>query len=223
VIRRKLTLKRIDPWSVLKFGFVINLALLGVVMLGLFIVWLVINQLDLIDKACDSVGRLLLDLDDCGVNGGNLFRTLFLLGLLSVVAQTGIMVFGAFLYNLIADLTGGLGFTFLDESGDLQLTSAARAEALAARGAPTGSTASATTGSSSYGGSAPGGPSERAGGQGAGSRPGSDAPTVASSSVPSSPTPPRPANPTPDGPAHRREDKPMFPRRDDPTRGPGGT
>ena len=118
MIRRRLTLKRVDPWSVLKFGFVINIALMLVAMLGLWILWIVIGRLGLVDQFCDSVGSIVLDLQECSINGGNIFRTLLVLGLLGVVVQTGLMVFGAFLYNLIADLTGGLGFSFLDESGD---------------------------------------------------------------------------------------------------------
>ncbi len=124
MIRRKLTLKRVDPWSVLKFGFVVNIALLMVGMLAAWILWTVIGRLGLVDQFCDSVGSIVLDLQECSLNGGNIFRTLLLLGLLGVVVQTGIMVFGAFLYNLIADLTGGLGFTFFDEAGDATTTPA---------------------------------------------------------------------------------------------------
>lgn len=118
MIRRKLTLKRVDPWSVLKFGFVVNIALLLVGLLGFWILWTVIGRLGLVDQFCDSVGSIVLDLQECSLNGGNIFRTLLIIGLLGVVVQTGIMVFGAFLYNLISDLTGGLGFTFFDEAGD---------------------------------------------------------------------------------------------------------
>lgn len=112
--RRRLTLKRIDPWSVLKFGFVVNLALLAIWLLGAGVIWFFIRQLQLIDKVCEiarDVGFV-----ECGVNGGNLFRALLLLGLLGTVIQTGLMVFLAFLHNLIADLVGGLQFTFNDES-----------------------------------------------------------------------------------------------------------
>lgn len=122
MIRRKLTLKRVDPWSVLKFGFVVNIALLMVGLLAAWILWIVIGRLGLVDQFCDSVGSIVLDLQECSLNGGNIFRTLLLLGLLGVVVQTGMMVFGAFLYNLIADLTGGLGFTFFDEAGDATTT-----------------------------------------------------------------------------------------------------
>lgn len=128
MIRRRFTLKRVDPWSVLKFGFVVNIALMLVAMLGFWILWIVIQRLGLVETFCGSVGEVVLNLEECSLNGGNIFRTLLLLGLLGVVVQTGIMVFGAFLYNLIADLTGGLGFTFLDESGEAARTTARVAE-----------------------------------------------------------------------------------------------
>ena len=112
--RRRLTLKRIDPWSVLKFGFVVNLALLAIFLLGFGTVWFFIQRLGLIDKACSIAEDL--GFQNCGVNGGNLFRLMLLLGLLGTIIQTGLLVFFAFLHNLIADLTGGLGFTFVDES-----------------------------------------------------------------------------------------------------------
>lgn len=134
MIRRKLTLKRVDPWSVLKFGFVVNIALLLVGLLAFWILWTVVGRLGLVDQFCDSVGSIVLDLQECSLNGGNIFRTLLLIGLLGVVVQTGIMVFGAFLYNLIADLTGGLGFTFFDEAGDTA-TAPTRSSEPAARSA----------------------------------------------------------------------------------------
>lgn len=112
--RRRMTLKRIDPWSVMKFGFIANLSLLGIVMLGATVIWFFIRRLELIEKVCDiaiSVG-----FESCGVNGSNLFRTTLLLGALGAVVLTGIVVFLAFLHNLIAELVGGLSFTFVDDA-----------------------------------------------------------------------------------------------------------
>lgn len=112
--RRRLTLKRIDPWSALKFGFVANLSLLAIFLLGFGVVWFFVRQLGLVEKVCEvarTVGFV-----RCGINGVNLFRSLLLLGSLGVVVQTGLVVFAAFLYNLIADLAGGLTFTFRDDS-----------------------------------------------------------------------------------------------------------
>lgn len=135
MVRRRLTLKRIDPWSVLKFGFVANLSLLAIGMLGFAVVWFFIERLRLIDKVCEIA--IEMGFAACGVNGGNLLRALFLLGLLGVVIQTGLMVFLAFLFNLIADLVGGLTFSFVDETPG----AAARGDVPASSGRTTGSVA----------------------------------------------------------------------------------
>lgn len=114
MVRRRMTLKRIDPWSVLKVGFVANLALLAIGLLGGAVVWFFIRRLELIEKVCGMA--LEVGFSSCSVDGGNLFRAFLLLGLLWVVVQTGLLVFWAFLANLISDLTGGLKFTFQDDS-----------------------------------------------------------------------------------------------------------
>lgn len=130
MVRRRLTLKRIDPWSVLKFGFVANLSLLAIWLLGGAVMWFFVRRLRLIDKVCDIA--LDVGFTSCGVNGGNLFRAMLLLGLLGVVIQTGLAVFFAFLANLIAEVTGGLSFTFADETagaagrGEVTTSSATR-------------------------------------------------------------------------------------------------
>lgn len=115
--RRSLRLKRIDPWSLLKFGFVVNLSLLAIFLLGFGVLWFFVGQLGLVEKVCNVAGEV--GFAECGVNGGNLFRALLLLGLLGAVVQTGVLVFLAFLHNLIADLVGGLTFTVVDDSPPL--------------------------------------------------------------------------------------------------------
>ncbi|MFP4635708.1 MAG: DUF3566 domain-containing protein [Nitriliruptoraceae bacterium] len=106
MVRRRLTIKRIDPWSVLKFGAVANVVLFVILMLVAAAVWYIIDRLRLIDQAC----QIALDLgfSSCGVDGGSLFKVLALLGGMGVIVMTVVLVFLAFLHNLIADLTGGI-------------------------------------------------------------------------------------------------------------------
>jgi hypothetical protein len=106
VIRRRLTIKRLDPWSVLKFGALANVVLLAIFLLMMGVVWFIVDRLQLVDQACGIATDV--GFTSCGVNAGTLFRALLLLGLLWVVVQTAVLVFLAFLHNLIADLTGGL-------------------------------------------------------------------------------------------------------------------
>lgn len=114
MVRRRLTVKRIDPWSVLKFGAIANLAFLGIGLLVAGVVWFVIDRLNLVDQVCGIATDV--GFARCGVEPGPLFQVLLLLGLLWVVVQTAILVFLAFLHNLIADLTGGLVFTMVDDT-----------------------------------------------------------------------------------------------------------
>jgi hypothetical protein len=114
VARRRLTVRRIDPWSVLKFGAVANVVLLLIGLLVVGVVFYIIDRIGLVDQVCDVV--LEVGFEACGVNAGNLFRAIALLGLLGVVIQTAVLVFLSFLHNLIADLTGGLTLTVIDDT-----------------------------------------------------------------------------------------------------------
>jgi hypothetical protein len=118
VTRRRLTVRRIDPWSVLKFGAVANAVLLLIWLLVVGVVFYIVDRIGLVDQVCDVV--LDVGFEACGVNAGNLFRAIALLGLLGVVILTAVLVFLSFLHNLIADLTGGLTFTVNDDSPVVQ-------------------------------------------------------------------------------------------------------
>ncbi len=111
--RRRLTIKRLDPWSVLKFGAFANVVLFAVFLLVAWVVWFIIDRLQLIDQACGIA--LDVGFTSCGINGGNLFQALLLLGGMWVIVQTAAFVFFAFLHNLIADLTGGIVIGVIDD------------------------------------------------------------------------------------------------------------
>lgn len=105
VVRRRATVRRVDPWSVLKLSVIFYFCLLLVVMLGLTVFWSVILRIGIIETVTNFLNDLQFTLV---IDGSNIARSLFLLGLLNVVFWTGINVFMAFLYNLVADLLGGL-------------------------------------------------------------------------------------------------------------------
>jgi hypothetical protein len=104
--------RRVDPWTVLKLSLIFYFCLLLVVMLGLVVFWSVVNRLGVIDQGLGFLSELNLEVT---INGDNIARALFLFGLLNVVLWTGINVFLAFLYNLVADLLGGLRITLQED------------------------------------------------------------------------------------------------------------
>lgn len=106
------TVRKVDPWSVLKLSLIFYFCVLLVVMLGLTVFWAAINRLGVIERLLEFMADLQLTVT---VDGGMIGRAFFLLGLLNVILWSGINVFLAFLYNLIADLVGGLRVTVTDE------------------------------------------------------------------------------------------------------------
>lgn len=111
--RRRMTVKRLDPWSVLKFGAVANVVVFAILMLVAGIIWFIVDRLQLVDQVCGIATDV--GFTSCGINAPNLFRALSLLGAMGVVVFTAVLVFAAFLYNLISDLTGGLTIGVVEE------------------------------------------------------------------------------------------------------------
>lgn len=122
MIRRRMTVKRVDPWSILKLGLVLNIAGAAILVITGVVIWSVIRRLQIIERVCEQA-QSLLGFESCNVDGVEIMRTGLLLAGLLVVVVTGVMVFAAFLYNLIADLTGGIEVSMLDHSGQMRTAS----------------------------------------------------------------------------------------------------
>lgn len=106
MVRRRLAVKRLDPWSVLKFAALANVVFFLVLVLVAALLWFVVDRLELIDQACDVATEI--GFQRCVVDGGTVMRIAALLAGMIAIVNTAVLVFAAFLHNLIADLTGGL-------------------------------------------------------------------------------------------------------------------
>jgi hypothetical protein len=112
ITRRKVTIRHVDPWSVLKLSLIFYFCALLVIMLGISVFWSVVNRLGVIEQALGFLLELNLEVT---INAGNIARALFLIGLLNVALLSALNVFLAFLYNLVADLLGGMRVTLAEE------------------------------------------------------------------------------------------------------------
>lgn len=107
--RRRMVLRRIDPFSVLKFGAVANLAVAAIGFVALTILSRALLGSGLVAQICgiaSDIGFL-----ECGLESGRITRLLAVLAVVWAAVQTAMLVLLAFLHNLVADLTGGIVVT----------------------------------------------------------------------------------------------------------------
>ncbi|MFC7547162.1 DUF3566 domain-containing protein [Plantactinospora sp. GCM10030261] len=117
--RARLNLKRIDPWSVMKFSGAVSVVLFIVVVVATSVLYLALDAMGVFE----SVNSSLADLISAGGGpGAETFRitakgvigTSALIGLVNVVLFTALATLGAFIYNVCADLVGGIELTLAE-------------------------------------------------------------------------------------------------------------
>ncbi|MFV2124822.1 DUF3566 domain-containing protein [Micromonospora sp. LOL_013] len=116
--RARLNLKRIDPWSVMKFSFAVSLVLFIVVIVATSVLYLALDAMGVFQSVNASLG----DLIGTGAGDGPSLRitaqgvigTAALFGLINVVLYTALATLGAFIYNVCADLVGGIELTLAE-------------------------------------------------------------------------------------------------------------
>ena len=116
--RARLTLKRIDPWSTLKFSFVYSLAGLVVLLVAVVALYGIVDAMGVIG----SIQTFLRDVEG-SKNGsgvadwlsfGRVFSIALVVGLINVVLFTAFATLTAFIYNVCTDLVGGVEVTLAE-------------------------------------------------------------------------------------------------------------
>ena len=117
--RARLNLKRIDPWSVMKFAFAVSVVLFIVVMVATSVLYLALDAMGVFQ----SVNESLSDLVNAGggqstsgfqITAKGVILSSALIGLVNVVLFTALATLGAFVYNVCADLVGGIELTLAE-------------------------------------------------------------------------------------------------------------
>jgi len=121
VRKARLRLLRVDPWSVMKTAFLLSVALGITLFVAVAVLWSVLDAAGVFA----AVGNLVRDLTSSETNAGfqlenytALSRVLgftTLIAVVDVVLVTALATLGAFLYNLSANLLGGLEVTLAED------------------------------------------------------------------------------------------------------------
>ncbi|WP_300681683.1 DUF3566 domain-containing protein [Nocardioides sp.] len=119
--RARLALSRIDPWSVMKAGFLLSAALAIVTVVAVFIVWTVLGAAGVWDSINTSVQDVVGGQDASTFNirdylgTGRVMGFTVLVSVINIVLMTAVATLGAFLYNMAAALVGGIDLTLTEE------------------------------------------------------------------------------------------------------------
>ncbi len=118
----KLTIMRVDPWTVFKTSFLLSVALGIAAVVAAIVLWLMLSGMGVFNAINESLSEL-----QSTTNQANRFNVSDYLGfsrvvsasvvisVINVVLLTAIATVTAFIYNLCASLVGGIGVTLSDE------------------------------------------------------------------------------------------------------------
>jgi hypothetical protein len=120
--RARLNLKRIDPWSVMKFSFAVSVVLFIVVVVATSVLYLALDAMGVWGEVNKSLSELVSASGGTGADTSSSFRitawgvigTSMLIGAVNVVLFTALATLGAFIYNVCADLVGGVELTLAE-------------------------------------------------------------------------------------------------------------
>ncbi len=118
VNRVRRIIRKIDPWTVLKVTFVLNFVVSLTLVLGFCILWVLLINAG-VPQGLEDIARRLALLDENASLVGNieaLFSSVVFLATVYLLTQTALATIGAFFYNLVSDLVGGIEVVVLEES-----------------------------------------------------------------------------------------------------------
>jgi len=114
VRRVRRVLRRIDPWSLFRFAFVLYACAVVVFTAGAVALWLVASSAGAIPSIEHFITQLFV-LKKFTLKPRQLLLGTVAIGVVWAIAATLFTVIAAVLYNLISDIVGGIELTVLEE------------------------------------------------------------------------------------------------------------
>ena len=111
--RTRVVVKKVGPWSVLRFSLLFYFCVMVAVWIGLVVLYNFLGAIGVVDSIEKGIRGLGFS-KSWQIHGGWLFSRLFMIGLVMVVFGSIVNLFGAFLYNLISDFVGGIELTLTE-------------------------------------------------------------------------------------------------------------
>lgn len=115
-----LVLRRVEPWSAMKFSFVVSLVCFVVLFVAVAVLYGVLSALGVFDSVVEMFNQLTQSdgQNTSSINIASWFEPVrilgytALIGAVNVVLITALSTLGAVIYNIASDLVGGIEVTF---------------------------------------------------------------------------------------------------------------
>lgn len=116
-LRASVQIRRIDPWATLKITAVVSVVGFFVWMVAVAVLYLIMDGMGVWGSLNDSLGSV-TNTDSSGgsatVGAGTVFGIAALVGAVSAVLVTALAAIGSVIYNICADMVGGIEITLAD-------------------------------------------------------------------------------------------------------------
>ena len=109
--RARLQLRHINPWTVLKFSCVLSIALFFVWLIVVGVLFGVLDGAGVIDKINETYTTIQGGSAKAPVTAGIVFGSAAIIGVVNIVLFIALSTVGSVVYNLCADLVGGVEVT----------------------------------------------------------------------------------------------------------------
>ena len=109
--KSRVVVRRIEPWSVLKFSLLFYFCLMLIFLFAMAIIYWVLGVIGVLDSLSHLLSTLGFGNPRTGgfkLHGYWIFSRVFLIGVGSVVVWSLVNLFVALLYNLVSDVVGGV-------------------------------------------------------------------------------------------------------------------
>ncbi|WP_237565412.1 DUF3566 domain-containing protein [Ornithinimicrobium cavernae] len=120
--RVRLTLQRVDPWSVMKISFLVSVALGVATVISVAVLWTVLNGMNVFSTVNELIVEITTGETSAStfnlmdyIGFGRVVSLSVVIGVINVILLTALATLTAFLYNVCTALVGGAQLTLSDE------------------------------------------------------------------------------------------------------------
>jgi hypothetical protein len=117
--RVRLSVSRVDPWSVMKLSFLLSFAIGIMIVVAAAVIWMVLDGLAVFTTINDMIREIVGEESPIDilqfVDFTRVVSGAVVIAIVDVILLTALSTIGAFLYNITAALVGGVSVTLTDE------------------------------------------------------------------------------------------------------------